>query len=351
MMGPCRSLVFGAGAIGTYVGGSLALAGNRVTFIEQAQAIGALRQGGLHLELVDARKDRRKVTLASCDCFPTLEEALEQGPYDFAILALKSFDTDAALEAMRPLTGRMPPLLCLQNGVDNEPALAAILGEDRVIPGTVTSSIGRRGVGDIVLERLRGVGLADGHGLSLFIWQALKLAGLNPRLYPRPLDMKWSKMLTNLPANATAAILNMTAAEVFGHPGLVRMEMRMLREALAVMKAGRIRVTDLPGTPTRLLALGTRLPAVISHPLLRKAIGGGRGGKMPSFHIDLHSGRGRSEVDWLNGAVARHGQQCGLQTPVNSQLTRILQALTNGAIRLEEFDHQPTKLLSMIPRG
>jgi len=48
--------------------------------------------------------------------------------------------------------------------------------------------------------------------------------------------MKWSKMLTNLPANATAAILDMTPAEVFSHPSLFQLEMRMLREALAVMR-------------------------------------------------------------------------------------------------------------------
>ena len=68
--------------------------------------------------------------------------------------------------------------------------------------------------------------------------------------------MKWSKMLTNLPANATSAILDMTAAEVFAHPGLFRLEMRMLRETLAVMRASRIRVVDLPGVPVRALALG-----------------------------------------------------------------------------------------------
>jgi 2-dehydropantoate 2-reductase len=163
--------------------------------------------------------------------------------------------------------------------------------------------------------------------------------------------MKWSKMLTNLPANATAAILNMTAGEVFSHPGLFRLEMQMLREALAVMKALGIHVVDLPGTPTRLLALGIRLPAFISKPLLAKAVGGGRGGKMPSFHIDLHSGRGKSEVEWLNGAVVRHGKKAGVPTPVNQMLTETLMALTRGEIALAEISRQPEKLLTLVGRG
>jgi 2-dehydropantoate 2-reductase len=171
---------------------------------------------------------------------------------------------------------------------------------------------------------------------------------LNAHLFLRAADMKWSKMLTNLPANATAAILNMTAAEVFAHPGLFRLEMRMLRETLAVMRANCVRVVDLPGVPVRALALGTRLPEFIARPLMLKAVGGGRGGKMPSFHIDLYSGRGRSEVDWLNGAVVCYGEKAGVPTPVNRLLTETLLALTRGDVPLETYSRQPEKLLEKV---
>jgi len=232
--------------------------------------------------------------------------------------------------------------------VDNEPAIAAALGADKVIHGTTTSSIGRRAAGDIVLERLRGMGVAGGHPLSERLVAALNEAGLNARLYPRPVDMKWSKMLTNLTANASAAILDMTPAEVFAHAGLYALEMRQLREALAVMAAQGIRVVDLPGTPVRALTLAMRLPSFLTRPLLKKVVGGGRGGKMPSFHIDLHSGRGKSEVDYLNGAVARAGERLGVPTPVNRLLNDTLLALTHGSIPLAEFSRQPQKLLAMF---
>ena len=70
---------------------------------------------------------------------------------------------------------------------------------------------------------------------------------------------------------------------------------------------------------------------------------------MPSFHIDLHSGRGRSEVDYLHGAVARAGRNLGIPTPVNEALTRTLIALTDREIPLEEFAGQPEKLLARMP--
>ena len=81
---------------------------------------------------------------------------------------------------------------------------------------------------------------------------------------------------------------------------------------------------------------------------MRQAIGAGRGGKMPSFHIDLYSGRGKSEVEWLNGAVVRYGQKAGVKTPVNKVLTDILLALTHGDLSLDTYARQPEKLLSQI---
>jgi 2-dehydropantoate 2-reductase len=281
----------------------------------------------------------------------SIPEALERVSYDAAIFALKSFDTAAALEQVRLHAGRLPPVLCLSNGVENEPALEALLGPDRVIAGTVTSAVGRRGVGDILLERLRGVGLADGHRLSRALAAAMQGAGLNPRLYRKAADMKWSKLLTNLMVNATVAILDMPPRQVLADSGLFAVEMSMLREALAVMKAQGIQVVDTPKTPVRLLALAAYLPAQIARPLMVRAVGGGRGGKMPSFHIDLYSGRGRSEVEWLNGAVARRGDSLGVPTPVNRLLTDTLLALTRGQVPLAEYRGRPEKFLELAAKA
>jgi len=85
-------------------------------------------------------------------------------------------------------------------------------------------------------------------------------------------------MLTDLFADASVAILNMTAVEVYDHPGLFRMEIRMLRAALVVMHALRLQVVDLLGAPVRAFALGIKTPGFLTHPLLQKTIGGGAAG-------------------------------------------------------------------------
>ena len=137
---------------------------------------------------------------------PSLEEALRYGPFDVALFALKSFDTSSALESMKAFAEKLPPILCLSNGVDNELAIANALGADKVIPGTVTSAVGRRGAGDIVLEKLRGIGIASTHPLSDKLLAAANSAYLNAQTFSNAAAMKWSKMLTNLIANPTSAI-------------------------------------------------------------------------------------------------------------------------------------------------
>lgn len=337
-------LAFGAGALGTYIAGSLALNGQRVVFLERPEVAAKLKQSGIRLTI-----NQQTHSLTTPVVAGSLAEALEHGPFDAAIFALKSFDTRAALEGMTPYLDDIPPVLCLQNGVENESQLAEVLGKGKVIAGTITSAIGRRGPGDIVLERLRGAGIHADHPISGRLVEAFNVSGLNARMYANAADMKWSKMLTNLMANASSAILDMTPAEIFAHPRLYRLELEQLREALRVMQAYKFQVVDLPGTPVRALAFAVRsLPAALSNNLMKNAVGSGRGGKMPSFHIDLHNGRGKSEVDYLNGAVVRYGKHAGVSTPVNRLLNETLLKLTEGQIPLEVYAKQPEKLLNEL---
>ena len=117
------------------------------------------------------------------------------------------------------------------------------------------------------------------------------------------------------------------------------------------MAAQGIHPVDLPKLPVRALALALRLPPFLARPVLVKVVGGGRGGKMPSFHIDLHAGRRTSEVEWLQGAVVRYGEKFGVPTPVNRLLTETLLALVRGEVPITEFSHQPEKLIGLLANG
>ena len=127
------------------------------------------------------------------------------------------------------------------------------------------------------------------------------------------------------------------------------MERDQIREVLQVLRSLKIKPVNLPGVPVKLLAfLMGSLPGWLSQPLLSKIIGSGRGNKMPSFHIDLYSGKGKSEVDQLNGAVIRAGKKLHIPTPVNEFLTNVLIALINGEAELDDYAQQPELFLDRL---
>lgn len=337
-------LSIGAGAIGCYIGGALHRAGHSVTFLEKSDIAEQLAHQGI---LIRDKTDSYKIE--NPHMVTSISQAIQSSHYDLALFALKSFDTKKFLESLPPLSTPFPPVLCLQNGVENEDVLRNTLGHQNVISATVTSAISKLSLNEILIEKQRGVGIADEHPLAPELVTAMKEAGLNARLYPNPAAMKWSKMLTNLLANASSAILNMTPMEIFSHPLSYQIEVMQIKEALQVMRRLHIPVTDLPATPVRLLLAAIhRLPMRVSQPLLIQFVGKGRGNKMPSFYIDLQAGRQESEVEYLNGAVVRFGAQVNVPTPVNHFLNETLLSIVRGSLSRQTYDHAPEKLFSAI---
>lgn len=342
-----RFLVVGLGAIGTYVGASLAAAGHEVGFLARRHTAEVVAREGVVVE-----RGAEPLRLPEVALFTDPGAALRALAWDVAVCALKSFDTPAAVAELAAAGEPVPPVLSLQNGVDNEEAIGARLGPERVIAGTVTTAVSVRRPGHVVEERHRGIGVALGHPLAADLVAALDDARLSARGYPEAGPMKWSKLFGNLAGNATSAITDLPVAQVYADPGLFRVELAQLRECLAVMAALGHAPIDLPGTPLAALAHPAgELPPEQSHPLLARALGAGRGAKPPSFHIDLHSGRGRTEVRFLHGAVVRHGARVGVPAPVCAVLTETLEALSGGGLDIERFRGRPGELLARMPTG
>jgi 2-dehydropantoate 2-reductase len=180
---------------------------------------------------------------------------------------------------------------------------------------------------------------------------ALTFAGLATFTYPNYQAMKWSKLLLNIINNASSAILDEAPSQIISHPQLLDMEIEAIAEGVQVMKAMNLSPVNLPGYPVdwlaRLVSTGW-LPAAAKRVLLRPSMQGGRGAKMPSLHIDLAAGRTTSEVEALNGAIARAGQALGIATPVNETLTEILTGLVAGKLERVDYRRQPQKLLQAI---
>ena len=338
-----RYIILGAGAIGGYIGGSLAAAGAALTIVARPTTAAVLRERGLRLTPGPGEPAHTLHPAVAT----SLAEALRE-PADLLVLAVKAYDTAQALAELRAVTATPPPCLCLQNGVEAEADLARTFGPGYALAGTVTTAVSVPRPGEIVVEKRRGVGVALGHPLSAPLAAALNAAGLKTRAYPDAGPMNWSKLLTNLLGNATAAILDWPVAAVFADPRLFALEAAAGREALAVMRAYGYGVVDLPGVPVRLLTAVMQLPGALARPLLRRALSAGRGNKMPSLHIDLHAGKPQTEARWLYGAVAAYGAERGVPTPINAALTETLEGLTRGTLDKAAFRRQPEALLRRV---
>ncbi len=338
-----RYLFIGAGAIGSYLGGALIKAGKQVFFLEKPEFYQRLKDNGLHLVLRNGQRFDTEISV-----FGNPQEAFQQSP-DIVIFAMKSFDTQAAAQTISPYLGNVKAILCFQNGVENEDTIRKYSNGTPVISATLTSAIGKTPNGEIVLERFRGVGIEKSGELTERVWQDFTDADVNPVLFDSAADMKWSKMISNLLLNSTCAILDMTPAEVMNYKEVFRLEVEQIRETLRVMRALSISPVNLPRVPVALLAGVIRfVPADLSRIILRKPLAGGRGAKMPSFHIDLHLGKRESEVEYLNGAVVRYGAKVGLQTPVNRALCDLLTMIAKDPELVSEYRHSITKLLTQV---
>jgi 2-dehydropantoate 2-reductase len=264
-------------------------------------------------------------------------EAYDRSPtaFDLAIFTVKSYDTAAAVEELRQAlsaTGAPPPaLLSVQNGVGNEEMLVQVAANAAVIAGSITTPVSVEAPGVIRIDKPSyGLGLAvwrDGESAPVFdgVCGVLEMAGFAVKPYASAASLKWTKLLMNMMGNATCAILDEPPDVIFADSRMIDIEIKAWREALAVMRAARIAPVDLERYPFGKLAPLIRYaPAAVMRPILRKQIGGARGGKMPSLHIDLHANKGKSEVRWLNGAVVEQGKRIGVATPVNTLLTETL---------------------------
>ena len=92
--------VMGAGGVGGYLGGMLALAGNDVTLIARGPHLDAIRAGGLRL--ITPQQD---VTIDCPGTVMATDDPKEAGPVDLALLTVKTYQSPAALAAMSPLVG------------------------------------------------------------------------------------------------------------------------------------------------------------------------------------------------------------------------------------------------------
>jgi 2-dehydropantoate 2-reductase len=343
-----RIVVIGAGAIGGFVGGKLAASGQDVTFVDRPPFVEAVRANGLRIIEPD------NTTTIQAQAVTDLSQAFDSAsPADLVLVCVKTFHTQTVIDDLRPFASRFRLIASFQNGISNDELLMQAFGPGQVIAATITHPVVVPELGAVRSEKKQG-----GIGIAPIISQSVESlverfnqAGILTQAYADYRAMRWSKLLLNIIGNATSAILNMSTARVFNDRRLVWLEVTQLREAIAVMDKLEVQPVSLPGYPVPLLVLALRLfPTALLGLVMRPLVVKGRAEKLPSLLIELNRGSYLSEVDEINGAVARAGQAAGVPTPVNSVLTATLNLLTNNPTMREAW-HYNVERLVLVARG
>ncbi len=270
---------------------------------------------------------------------------------DVAIVAVKSYDTDGAIETLRAAIEYPEKTVFVspQNGIGNEEKLSAAFGADNVVAAALTVPIERNGPGTVQATKEGGLAFAPcGKTAFNWLWAAFGSTGLDVKIVDDWRSLKWSKLALNSVANASCAILNVLPNRLVHYDQVFTLEIRAIRETRAVMQRMGLQAIDLPRYPVRILQRIATLPSPVARTLLAGRIAGARGRKSPSLLVDLRANKASTEVDALNGAVANAGREVGVNTPVNAIFARVLSDIAHMPQLWAKYREQPDALAAEV---
>ena len=301
--------IFGAGAIGGYLGAKLALAGLDVTLIARGPHLAAMQKDGLRVIEGEAEHVVRPRCLA---------DSREAGPQDYVFLTLKAHSLTPALDAITPLLGPETAVVTAQNGIPwwyfyKPPGPWQDHRLESVDPGgRIWQAIGpQRAIGCVVYPACEVVapgvirhvedsrfslGEPDGtrSQRAVRLARALVGAGLRAPLRGRIRREIWLKLWGNVALNPLSALTRATLAEICAQPATRAFARAVMAEVEAVAAA-----------------LGERMAVDVE---ARLAGAGGVGAHKTSMLQDLEAGR-PMEVEALTGAVVELARLTGVATP------------------------------------
>lgn len=341
-MGRSPSIViYGAGAVGGYLGGMLAL-GNpsaNLTLVGRQPTVDGVSKRGLRIREDGAERIARVQAVSSPEELP---------PADLVVVTVRTYDVAGAIPDLQRLLKGESYVLSMQNGVGAEELLGTAFGRNRVGVGTITAALRTEEPGMVYrTSSAGGLALAPMNGpLPSWVRELFLATGLSVTGIPDYRSLRWSKLLLNMLGAATSAVLDTDLKTVVADRRLFRIEQRAFDEAVRAMDAQHIATISLPGYPVTLARAVMRFPLWVSRNVIGRRLARSRGGASPMMRADLQ--RGKTEIDALNGAVVRAGEAAQIDVSVNRALTDLIHDLSSHPERRQDFRGRPDALLAYL---
>lgn len=299
-------VIIGAGAMGCLFGALLAPYAQVSLYCRQERIARLLRTRGILVQAMDGSKHPQRVqTIAKLDTAP-------RHSFDYAIICTKAHASSEAGIIARALLRRDGLALTLQNGLGNRERLGEHLGEERIMVGITAQAATLLDAGEV---RHTGAGqtFIAPHGSSqrrhsLVLATLFNEAGIDTMVEDDPEALLWSKLIVNAGINALAATLRVPNGVLADDPTCRDIMAKAVTEAVQVAQALHIELPyDDPLEHVLEICMQTAANrASTLQDTLRQV---------------------PTEIEVINGAIARLGELHQVPTPVNTLLTQLIQAL------------------------
>lgn len=296
-----RILVLGAGAMGSFIGASLAEQGFPVTLVDVNEAhLNAIAQSGLRL-VTDAGERRVALKALRADAVQDMPELV--------IVFTKTMHTRMALASIKHLIGRDTWLLSLQNGLGNREVIEEFAPSSRIVIGVTTVPADLKGPGHVESHGASKTRImtADSrpHTMVTRIRDAFATCGLVCEIDPDVIVAIWEKVAFNAALNAICAVTRCRVGDI---------------TALSEGRALALAIADEVGLVAQasgVLVNRNGIAASINHALDNHQT------HIPSMGQDMLAGR-PTEVDAINGAVVRAAAAAGVAAPLTRALATLV---------------------------
>jgi 2-dehydropantoate 2-reductase len=298
--------IVGAGALGSYYGARLALAGSDVRFLLRSE-FAAVRERGLTLRERDGVRRLEKVA--------AFETTAEIGPVDLVLITLKTTANAELARLLPPLIGPNTAVVTLQNGLGNEERVASLVGAERVLGGLCFIAVVRTAPGELTGFHTPGSITLGEYGRpatarTRAIAARFVAAGVSCTAVDSLLEARWRKLIWNIPFNGLAVTHNATTDRLCADPTLAAEVRALMVEVQRGAAAFGIAIPDE----------FLRQQFDVTPPM---------GAYQPSSLVDFRAGR-EVEVETIWGEPLRRAKNSGIALPRLEKLYAELKRVAPG---------------------
>ncbi len=319
-----KFIILGAGAIGCYVGGRLALSAQHVTFVGRPRLVDALVASGLTVSDLDGFSGHLagdKLRLA-----PSLRDVVPSDEPTVILLCVKGGATRAAAQEIAQVCKPGTTIVSLQNGVDNVARIQTGAPQMQVLAGMVPYNVVMNDRGHVHRASAGSLSIARSPISEQFA-PIFNAAGLPTELIDNMRAVQWGKLLLNL-NNPVNALSELPLQAQLRDRSLRRVVADLQSEALAVMARAGITPAQVTPVAPRALPHVLRLPNWLFTRVAARMLRMDAKARS-SMADDLSQGR-VTEINDLCGAIVRLAQAHGMAAPLNEAMCQLIPAHAPG---------------------